>query len=92
MSLKVLSTLQEYLDVNSGISFIEVDFNEMVNMTVDELETWLKGSKSKKAGWPKEDNSGEAIGHESYSPDVLTGPLFFFAAPLVSASPIIIDL
>ena len=45
-----------------------LDFNEMVNMTAEELETWLKGSKSKKAGWPKENNSGEAIGHESFFP------------------------
>ena len=35
-------------------------------MTVDELEEWLKGDKSKKAGWSKNDGSGEAIGHESY--------------------------
>ena len=35
-------------------------------MTVDELDEWLKGDKSKKAGWSKDDGSGEAIGHESY--------------------------
>jgi hypothetical protein len=37
-------------------------------MTADELEKWLKGDKSKKAGWSKDDGSGEAIGHESYGP------------------------
>ena len=72
---------------------LTIDFNEMVNMTAEELEKWLKGPKSKKAGWPKEDNSGEAIGHESYSPDVLAGPLFFLLpTPLASASRMIIDL
>jgi len=35
-------------------------------VTSEELEEWLKGDKSKKAGWSKDDGSGEAIGHESY--------------------------
>jgi hypothetical protein len=41
-----------------------IDFNKLVNMSADELEKWLKGDKSKRAGWPKS-GSGEAIGHES---------------------------
>jgi Protein of unknown function (DUF3140) len=44
------------------------DFNDAVNMSSDELEKWLKGSKSKSAGRSKEDGSREAIGHESYAP------------------------
>ena len=35
-------------------------------MTAEELDEWLKGDKSKNAGWSKEDGSGESIGHESY--------------------------
>jgi hypothetical protein len=34
-------------------------------MTAQELEKWLKSDKSKRAGWSKDDGSGEAIGHES---------------------------
>jgi Protein of unknown function (DUF3140) len=45
---------------------INLDFNKQINVTADELEKWLKGAKSKKAGWSKEDGSGESIGHESY--------------------------
>jgi hypothetical protein len=48
------------------VKYTDKDFNKQVNMTVDELEEWLKGDKSKKAGWSKNDGSGEAIGHESY--------------------------
>jgi len=33
-------------------------------MTADELEKWLKGSASKETGWPKDDGSGESVGHE----------------------------
>jgi hypothetical protein len=48
-----------------GSKYSDKDFNKQVNMTVDELEKWLNGDKSKRAGWSKEDGSGEAIGHES---------------------------
>jgi len=41
------------------------DFNEMVNMTAEELERWLKGEDSQSSGWSKNDGSGESIGHES---------------------------
>ncbi|KAJ4519490.1 hypothetical protein HRR83_004486 [Exophiala dermatitidis] len=41
------------------------DFNNTVNMTADELEEWLRGDESQKAGWSKNDGSGESIGHES---------------------------
>ncbi|OAQ96111.1 hypothetical protein LLEC1_05203, partial [Akanthomyces lecanii] len=41
------------------------DFNELVNMTASELETWLKSKDSGEAGWSKDDESGETVGHES---------------------------
>ncbi|KAM3556806.1 hypothetical protein MY1884_004864 [Beauveria asiatica] len=41
------------------------DFNKLVNMSASELETWLKSKDSGEAGWPKEDNDGETVGHES---------------------------
>ncbi|KAJ9098186.1 hypothetical protein QFC21_004515 [Naganishia friedmannii] len=41
------------------------EFNEYVNMTADELESWLKSDESESAGWPKEGGDGETIGHES---------------------------
>ncbi|KAI9889017.1 MAG: hypothetical protein M1814_006075 [Vezdaea aestivalis] len=41
------------------------EFNELVNMTAQELEDWLKEESSTGAGWQKEDGSGETIGHES---------------------------
>ncbi|WWC60849.1 uncharacterized protein I303_103425 [Kwoniella dejecticola CBS 10117] len=41
------------------------DFNEIVNMTADELEEFLKTEGSETTGFQKEDGSGESIGHES---------------------------
>ncbi|VUC24444.1 unnamed protein product [Clonostachys rosea] len=41
------------------------EFNELVNMTASELEKWLKSGDSNSAGWPKEDSSGESVGHDS---------------------------
>ncbi|WVW82812.1 hypothetical protein I302_104824 [Kwoniella bestiolae CBS 10118] len=41
------------------------DFNEIVNMTADELEAFLKTEGSETTGFQKEDGSGESIGHES---------------------------
>ena len=40
------------------------EFNELVNMTAQELEAWLKEEQSEGAGWSKGDDSGETIGHE----------------------------
>lgn len=40
------------------------EFNELVNMTADELEDWLKEEQSESSGWDKGDGSGETIGHE----------------------------
>ncbi|KAI9680042.1 MAG: hypothetical protein M1817_005058 [Caeruleum heppii] len=42
-----------------------VEFGELVNMTADELEAWLKGEDSQSSGWTKDDGSGESVGHES---------------------------
>ena len=39
------------------------EFNEVVNMTASELEKWLKSDDSNRAGWPKEDENGETVGH-----------------------------
>ena len=41
------------------------DFNKMVNMTASELEAWLKSKDSTGAGWPKDNGSGESVGHDS---------------------------
>ncbi|CAH0026327.1 unnamed protein product [Clonostachys rhizophaga] len=41
------------------------EFNELVNMTASELEKWLKSGDSNSAGWPKQDTSGESVGHDS---------------------------
>ncbi|KAI0182028.1 hypothetical protein GGR52DRAFT_568233 [Hypoxylon sp. FL1284] len=41
------------------------EFNELVNMSASDLETWLKEGSSESAGWSKDDGSGETIGHES---------------------------
>jgi hypothetical protein len=40
------------------------EFNELVNMTADELEEWLQSDASNKTGWAKSDGSGESVGHE----------------------------
>lgn len=40
------------------------EFNELVNMTADELETWLREEQSQGAGWSKDDGSNETIGHD----------------------------
>ncbi|OAA40677.1 DNA-binding protein [Metarhizium rileyi] len=41
------------------------EFNELVNMTAAELETWLKSSDSEAAGLSKDGENGESIGHDS---------------------------
>ncbi|KAI2625322.1 hypothetical protein GGS26DRAFT_197563 [Hypomontagnella submonticulosa] len=41
------------------------EFNDLVNMSASDLETWLKEGASESAGWSKSDGSGETIGHES---------------------------
>ena len=43
------------------------EFNELVNMTADELESWLKEEQSQASGWAKGDGSGETVGHERYN-------------------------
>ncbi|KHN94506.1 DNA-binding protein [Metarhizium album ARSEF 1941] len=41
------------------------EFNDIVNMTAAELEEWLKSDDSKAAGWPKQGNGEESVGHDS---------------------------
>lgn len=41
------------------------EFGELVNMTADELESWLKEEQSQESGWSKDDGSEETVGHES---------------------------
>ncbi|KAI7550573.1 hypothetical protein D0864_09902 [Hortaea werneckii] len=41
------------------------EFNDLVNMTANELKDWLQQSSSEEAGWRKDDGSGESVGHES---------------------------
>ena len=38
------------------------EFNELVNMTAEELEDWLQQEQSEDSGWDKGD--GESVGHE----------------------------
>lgn len=42
------------------------EFNELVNMSASELESWLKQEDSTSSGWSKDDGSGESIGHERF--------------------------
>ncbi|KAJ5981781.1 hypothetical protein N7499_009164 [Penicillium canescens] len=39
------------------------EFNDLVNMTADELQDWLQGEPSQSAGWTG--GFGETVGHES---------------------------
>ncbi|KAK7542331.1 uncharacterized protein J3D65DRAFT_209803 [Phyllosticta citribraziliensis] len=41
------------------------EFNEIVNMTPNELNEWLGTEQSTGSGWSKDDGSGETVGHES---------------------------
>ncbi|KAI4951444.1 hypothetical protein J4E91_004154 [Alternaria rosae] len=41
------------------------EFNELVNMSADELQDWLGSEESAGAGWSKDNGSGETIGHDS---------------------------
>jgi hypothetical protein len=40
------------------------EFNELVNMTAEELDSWLSEEESQASGWSKNDGSGETIGHD----------------------------
>ena len=40
------------------------EFGELVNMSAEELETWLDEEQSQASGWSKDDGSGETVGHE----------------------------
>jgi len=42
------------------------EWNELVNMTPQELKDWLGSDESAGAGWSKDDGSGETIGHERF--------------------------
>ncbi|KAK8175530.1 hypothetical protein IWX90DRAFT_483575 [Phyllosticta citrichinensis] len=41
------------------------EFNDIVNMTPNELKDWLGTEQSTGSGWSKDDGSGETVGHES---------------------------
>ncbi|KAJ5022637.1 hypothetical protein J3E73DRAFT_426469 [Bipolaris maydis] len=42
------------------------EFNELVNMTTEELKEWLGSQESESAGWTNGSSSnGETVGHES---------------------------
>lgn len=40
------------------------EFNELVNMTADELDKWLKSEDSTSSGWTNGEE-GETVGHDS---------------------------
>lgn len=42
------------------------EFNELVNMTAQELKDWLQQEESAGSGWSKSDGSGETVGHERF--------------------------
>ncbi|OHE97711.1 DNA-binding protein [Colletotrichum orchidophilum] len=50
-----------------GTEEVISEFNEYVNMTAEDLESWLKSDDSNSAGWPKDDaeGGGESVGHDS---------------------------
>ncbi|TEA15292.1 hypothetical protein C8034_v002710 [Colletotrichum sidae] len=50
-----------------GKEEVIAEFNEYVNMTAEELESWLKSDDANSAGWPKDDaeGDGETVGHDS---------------------------
>lgn len=61
-------TLQDTIDPTAkmkGKDQVIQEFNELVNMSASELERWLKSDDSNSAGWPKEDENGETVGHDS---------------------------
>lgn len=41
------------------------EFNEYVNMTASELETWLESDESSEAGWRKDGGDGKSVGQDS---------------------------
>ncbi|KAK8168321.1 hypothetical protein BKA80DRAFT_308107 [Phyllosticta citrichinensis] len=41
------------------------EFNDIVNMTPNELKDWLGTEQSTGSGWSKDDGTGETVGHES---------------------------
>jgi hypothetical protein len=45
------------------------EFNDLVNMTPNELRAWLKEEQSQSSGWrgASASASGETVGHERYS-------------------------
>ncbi|KAI1824506.1 hypothetical protein F4861DRAFT_538965 [Xylaria intraflava] len=60
------ATLHQQTKHNANVYILlSREFNELVNMSAKDLETWLKGTSSQSAGWSKGDESGETIGHES---------------------------
>ena len=45
---------------------VRTDFADAVNMTADEIDTWLKSERSNAVGWKGEDaGRNESVGHAS---------------------------
>ena len=44
---------------------IEKAFDDAVNMTPAEIESWLEKDESKEVGWPKDRGDKESVGHKS---------------------------
>ena len=49
-------------NVDHILTPVHREFNDIVNMTPDDLKSWLGQDRSAKAGWSKGD--GETVGHE----------------------------
>lgn len=50
---------------NEGTTEAVDEFNDLVNMTASEVGKWLESDESQSAGWPKETEDGNSIGHSS---------------------------
>jgi Protein of unknown function (DUF3140) len=58
------------------------EFNQLANMTPDELKAWLKEEQSESSGWSKSDGAGETIGHErSIIASTSPSPIPFHSSP-----------
>ena len=49
-------------DEADGVEACSQEFNELVNMSADELEAWLKTGDSSSSGWQGGSEDGETVG------------------------------
>jgi hypothetical protein len=62
----VIQFVTRHLTLMMHAYFTTREFNELVNMSADELKEWLGSQESESSGWTKDSSSnGETVGHES---------------------------